>query len=392
MVLTDLAHLSAGSNVGETEVFIVDELLDGAHDLALEDVLAEVRLLGERAGETDTVDDVESLDHCADRLEAAGDVGLCLGKDRGNQLGELEEEALALLGGLALVAEGKLLVGTARQLDKVELVLLKNLADLLGLLGVEALVLELNRVQLDADDEVAGNTLANGVGDLNNDAGAVLDRSAVLVGTLVGGGGKELGDQVAVGSVELDTVVASLLKVFCGVGKALNDIGNVLFSGGAGLLESHAHDVALKLNVAGRNGVLLNTRLDLASRVGNLTNKQRAVLLGLGSHLLERLETLTRELRLAGDDGVTGCLEVIILDHDVAGEDETNTALTPPPVQVDKVFGRHTTNLEVLRVPAGDTLSHGSLEEAVGCCLSRELELEGLTQGRSILGVGFETR
>jgi hypothetical protein len=126
--------------------------------------------------------------------------------------------------------------------------------------------------------------------------------------------------------------------------------------------------------------------------VGNLTNKQRAVLLGLGSHLFERLETLTRELGLARDNRVAGRLEVVILDHDITGQEEANAALTPPSVQVDEVLGRHTTSLEVLGVPAGDTLSHGSLEEAVGCCLSRELKLEGLTQGRGILGVGLETR
>ncbi|KAJ8114685.1 hypothetical protein OPT61_g3503 [Boeremia exigua] len=151
------------------------------------------------------------------------------------------------------------------------------------------------------------------------------------------------------------------------MGKAFDDVGNVLVGGGARLRESHAHDAALELHVAGGNGVRLDPRLDLSSWVGDLGNEQRPVPLRLCRHVLERLEALPREFGLAGDDGVAGPLEMVVLDHDISREDESNAALAPSPVQVDEVLGRYTASLQVLRVPAGQALSHSSLEEAVGC-------------------------
>jgi hypothetical protein len=66
---------------------------------------------------------------------------------------EIDGEALALFGALALVFEGERFVGAAKELDVVEAGLLEGLAQALGLFGREALVLEFDAVDLDPEDE-----------------------------------------------------------------------------------------------------------------------------------------------------------------------------------------------------------------------------------------------
>ncbi len=58
---------------------------------------------------------------------------------------------------------------------------------------------------------LAGQTLQNGVDDLEREAQAVLDRAAVDVGALVRAVAQELVDQIAVGAVDLDAVEARAL-------------------------------------------------------------------------------------------------------------------------------------------------------------------------------------
>lgn len=337
LVLGNLANLGTSNNVGDTEVVVVRTLLDGTLNLASEDVLAEARLLAQRTSKTDTINRLQRVGHGANSLETTSNVDLGLCQGRSDQVRELHEEALTLLGALALVAESEVLVGTTAQLDKVELVVLKHLAQLLGLLRVEALVLELDTVQLDTEDEVGRCTLADFVGDFDDQAGAVLEAAAVLVGTLVGGGGEELGEEVTVSTVEFSTVPAALLKVLAGVGKALNDTDDVLLGGSAGLLKGHTHNVTLELNITGGDGVLLNTALDLTTldnckhglscrrrkvvtyRVRYLTDHEHTMLLSLGSHALEGLKTLTLERSFDRNDRISGGLEVVVLEHDCKG-------------------------------------------------------------------------
>ena len=113
------------------------------------------------------------------------------------------------------------------------------------------------------------------------------------------------------------------------------------------------------------------------------------MLLALLRHLLEPLESLPLVLAATRDDGVAGGFEVVVFEHDVAGQDMSNAAFAPSSVHIHEVLGRDTAGLLVLRIPGRETLGHGALDETVGGGLAAELELERLAQGLSGNIFGF---
>ena len=96
--------------------------------------------------------------------------------------------------------------------------------------------------------------------------------------------------------------------------------------------------------------------------------------------LFESLESLALELCAAWDDWVTSCFELVIVDHQVTGKNETNLALAPSSVDIAEVLAGNAASFEVLRVPGGDTLGHGTLDETVGSIAVGELEVKGLAE------------
>ena len=124
-------------------------------------------------------------------------------------------------------------------------------AELFGFFGVETTFLEFDTVDLDADDERFGEARVDAFGDFHDDAGAVGEGAAVFVSAFVGGLGEELGEEVAVGAVKFNAVVAGCVEIFCCVGKSFDDVLYVLGRCSAGLLEGHAHDVAFQLDITG---------------------------------------------------------------------------------------------------------------------------------------------
>ena len=311
--------MAPGGDVRQAEVRLVESLLNSARDLPAQDVTAEPRFLANGAGKTNAVDDAERLDHGADGLEAAGDVGLCLRQGGGDDFGEVEEEGFPLLGALFFVGKGQFFVGAAAELDEVEAVGFEGGAQGFAFFRVEALALELDAVEVDADHEGGGDALADGLGDFDGEAGAVFEAAAVFVGALVGGGGEELREQVAVGAVELDAVVAGFVQVFGGVGEGFDYAADFFRAGRVRLFERHAHDVAFELDVAGGDGVFLEARLDLPAWVRDLADDEAAVRLALDGEFGEGVEALAGEGGGARDDGVAGRFELVQFDHDVAG-------------------------------------------------------------------------
>ena len=145
--------MRSSSHIGESEIAFVEALLDGAFDSAAEDVGAETRFLADGAGETDAIDSLESVDHCADGFEAAGDIGFCFLEIGHDGLGEFKEECFAGFGAVALVCEGEFFVGSAAKLDEIEVVGFEAGTELFGFFGLEPALLELDTVNFDTDNE-----------------------------------------------------------------------------------------------------------------------------------------------------------------------------------------------------------------------------------------------
>ncbi len=195
-------------------------------------------LLAYGTGETDAVDRVDGFDHPGDCAQTTSDVCLCLFEGGGDSVSELEEEGFALLGAFALVGEGQRLVCAAGEFDEIELAFVfERGAEIPALIRREAAILEFNAVEFDAKDEASGGGEfgADGLRDFEDDAGAVGEAAAVFVSAFVGGVGEKLGQEVAVGAVEFDAVVAGFVKEFGRVGEASDEIVDFFLGGRVGV-------------------------------------------------------------------------------------------------------------------------------------------------------------
>src|SRR5688572_14533416 len=73
--------------------------------------------------------------------------------------------------------------------------------------------------------EVGADLLANRANDLEHEAGAVLERTAVAVLAIVDRGAQELRDQIAVGAVQFDPVKTRFASAPRAVGEILHHFG-----------------------------------------------------------------------------------------------------------------------------------------------------------------------
>ena len=351
LVFANHADLGPRRYVHDTKVVLVKTLLDGALHLAGKDISAQPRFLAHRAGESDAIDGFQRRDHGADGLKTAGNIGLNFTKGGDDSFRKLEEKRLALLRALAFVRKRQLFISPAAELDEVKVVGLELRAQGFALFGVEALVLELDAVDFDAEDEGFRDALLDLVCDFHGQAGAVLEGAAVLVRAFVCGLREELGEEVAVGTVELDAVVAGFVEVFGSVGEAVDDAMDFFGGGRVRFREGHAHDVAFELDIAGGDGVAADVGGDLAAGVADLADHEAAVFLALGGHGLKGLKAFAFEFGAAGDDGVSLGFELVVVYHDVSGQDSAKLALAPALVDIDQVLRRYAAGLEVFGVP-----------------------------------------
>lgn len=95
--------------------------------------------------------------------------------------------------------------------------------------------------------------------------------------------------------------------------------------------------------------------------MADLGDDQAAVPLGLVGQLLEGLESLAREGRSARNDGISGGLELIRLEHEIPREEDAEFAGAPVPVHIDEFLGGDAALGVVLGVPRGQALGHGPL-------------------------------
>src|SRR5690348_1378574 len=76
---------------------------------------------------------------------------------------------------------------------------------------------------------------------------------------------------------------------------------------------------------------------------------------------------------------------MVIFDHEVTRQYDTELALAPPSVDVDEVLRRNAASLKILWIPGRKSLRHCTLQEPILRSLLGELEVQRLAQGRDIL-------
>ena len=158
----------------------------------------------EFAGEKDEVglaggDDGVGLGGVSDQSDGGGgDVGLAA-----DSFSELNLEA----GGDGDFGVGDLAAGGA--VDEIDAVVAEVMGELDGLVDGPAwrgLVGPVGGGDADEEGEVGGPLGADGVNDFKEEADAVFKAAAVVVGSVVGEGGEEFVEQVAVGGVDFNEV------------------------------------------------------------------------------------------------------------------------------------------------------------------------------------------
>ena len=80
--------------------------------------------------------------------------------------------------------------------------------------------------------EVAADARADRPDHLQQEACAILQRPAIFVGAIVDAGGEKLGEQVAVGRMQLDTVEAGLARAPGAGGERVHEMIDLGLAGG----------------------------------------------------------------------------------------------------------------------------------------------------------------
>ena len=112
----------------------------------------------------------------------------------------------------------------ARNMERVDAFLFQRLGQLDGVLNREAVRLVIRAAQADGDGHVRADLLAHVAGDFQVDAHAVFQAAAVQIGAVVGMGGEEVGQQVAVRAMNFDDFKAGGFGAAGGVAKGMYDI------------------------------------------------------------------------------------------------------------------------------------------------------------------------
>ena len=165
--------------------------------------------------------------------------------------------------------------------------------------------LEFHRVNLDSNDKVGiRECLTNSLGDFHNNPCTIGQAPTVFIRPLVRCLGQELGEEITMGGMQLDTIIPGLLQVDGYMDKTADNILNLLLGSRVGFSKcaKFLHD---ELDIASRNRVGLQLLKCLTTRMADLTNDQTSMLLGGSGQLLECLKSFTSKWILKIDDHVS---------------------------------------------------------------------------------------
>ena len=186
--------------------------------------------------------------------------------------------------------------------------------------------------EADAEQEVAATALPDPLDDLLQEPSPVLERAAVLVVPAVGVRREELGDEVAVRSVDLDAVVAEVAQVDRALDERLDQLFDLVVRERVGYRRS-----PLRAEGGGRDQRVVGFAADvLAAEVDELRRDQRAMLVdelgpplevAEGGRVVELVQPAVEEPGGRTDDRTADC-------------DQRRTALGPAlPVREVLVVG-----------------------------------------------------
>ena len=221
--------------------------------------------------------------------------------------------------------------GATRHVDHVDAGLLQATRDVDHIVEGQATIGVLVARNTDVDDKVLTAALANLGDDLEQEAHAGVERTTVLVGTLVVERGQKTAEHtVGVSRMDLDAIDAGLLHTHGSVAKLVRELVNLVNRNGARRLagigrahEGRGDQARRARNVEGHVGGVEELRHDLAT-----------ILVHSGGELFPaRDKRVVVAAHIARQIGIGG------LDRHDLGNDEAHAALGAGAVVVDQVVG-----------------------------------------------------
>ena len=230
-----------------------------------------------------------------------------------------------------LVHHFRLFIVPAGNLHKINVQCVERVDHAEAVLEAEAAFLEVCRVQLHRNGEArpAGDLRFFHAGD--QQSCPVFKRTAPFVLTPIGQRRQEGGQQIPMGSMDLNAVKPCLFRDFRRPAEAFNHRLDFLHSHGAGLPELAARQSERHRARRGGPGVYQFRRL--APGMADLHDQRRAMTFRRLGPAGEAVQRLVRNLR--PDDDIAHLLKVIVVDLDVAGDDAAEPAFGPAPVERD---------------------------------------------------------
>lgn len=344
-----------------------DEILESSCYLAFQELFTQVRFRPKRPTYADAIacPVLYGADHTARCSKAARHIDFRLFQERPNHLGELDEVGLSRLRGFFFVLKRPSLERPSRQVHEIHAGLFHLETEALAVVGSLTAGLEFDRVELDADDERGIiHAPLDLIDDFEHDPAAVLEAVlAVLVGPKVGRHRQELSEEIPVSAMHLNPVEPGFVTQVRRLSPHLDHVFDLGKGQGARLVESVARPGDFQLDVARADGVRIERRASLTSRMGQLRDEQRPVLLGDVRHLSERRRAV---VMVVLEDGIAVRLHRVVPQHQIARDDDPDLSFAPSFVQPGVLLRREAPTADVFAffVPVAEPFRHGRLVKA----------------------------
>ena len=233
--------------------------------------------------------------------------------------------------------EFRLLVGTAGDLDQIHAPVLQPARHLQAVLKGKAPLLEIGAVELHGHGKLRPHLCARRRHDLEQQPRTILEAAPVVVGAQIAAGAEELGQQVAVGRMNLHAGESRLLHRPRGDGETRHDIPNLVFRQRLGFSELPPGEPQRHRRWRLRVGIHFFLRL--APRVAELHPGLVAIAQRGGGP--PRQGRAQSGVGFALNDDIPRSFQVVTVDLHVARDQQARATVGPEPVQSLQCRGWH---------------------------------------------------